>query len=109
MSFTISSKVPAIKLVYSVATIKAASRLREALCKLAEQDRQRLLVLMGKDAPDCADLTMYLFETNGDVRLESLVDKPTSAKLFCPDKLPIETAADLARYVLESYNVPIRK
>lgn len=107
MSFTIIDSVPCFKLIYTVATIKAASRLRESLCKLVKQDRQRLLVLMGGELQNCADLTIYLFETDGDVRIERLDTSVKTVKVFCPDKLPTQTALELAGYLLQQRGIAV--
>lgn len=100
MSFTIIPAVSCIKLIYSVSNIKAASRLREALCRATQNDREKLLVLMGQESHNCADLTVYIFDAREDVRIESLIDKPKTVKLFTPDKLPPNTATELAEYIL---------
>ena len=100
MSVVIIPTVPCIRLAYTISTIKAASRLREAFCKLTNNDRETLLVLMGSDFQDCADLTVFLIESTGNVRVELVDSRSTKVKLFTPDKLDPKNAQAVAQFIL---------
>lgn len=105
MRFTVIPKVLGVRIVYSVDVIKAASRLKMALRKLTDNDRNLLLIQMGDAGVDCSDVTIYLIEATKDVRIEDLRDKPNKVKLFVADSTDQETLTDIGKYILASYGI----
>lgn len=101
--------VPSVKILYDVNVIKAASRLRNAFGSITGNDREKLLIIMGDKLKVDADITVCLFETTSEVRVEDVRHQlsPTTIKVFTPDSLPSDTAKVIAKYILSVLTQPM--
>lgn len=107
VSLKIIPKVPGVRIIYDVPVLRAAAELRKALGKLTDNDRERLIIQMGPKTYNCSDVTIHIFETISQVRIEDLSTRPRHAKLFCPEKLSSDKAMEIAMYILDSYSVEV--
>lgn len=97
-SFNLITRVPTIRIIYPKELVKAASRLRDAFRTLTDNDRYRLLILMGDSVKCPADMTFYFIESSGEyVNVES----PYCNKGAMKDHIKIFTSDDVDQNVMD--------
>ena len=97
-SFNLIKRVPTIRIIYPKELVKAASRLRDAFRTLTDNDRYRLLILMGDNVKCLADMTFYFIESSGEyVNVES----PYPQTGMMKDHVKIFTSDDTSQEVMD--------
>lgn len=97
-SFNLITRVPTIRIIYPKELVKAASRLRDAFRTLTDNDRYRLLILMGDNVKCPADMTFYFIESNGEY---ANVESPYPHTGTMKDHVKIFTSDDAAQEVMD--------
>lgn len=96
--FNLITRVPTIRIIYPKELVKAASRLRDAFRALTDNDRYRLLILMGDNVKCPADMTFYFIESSGEyINVES--PYPHTGKM--KDHVKIFTSDDTTQEVMD--------
>lgn len=107
MPFKIIPKVLSIRILYDVANVVTAARIRDALGKLTNNNREVLVIQMGPRTQNCSDLDLHIFESKTEIRIEDLQGRPKHAKLFSPEKIDREVSLIIAKYILGSYGLSL--
>lgn len=107
-TFNLISRVPTVRIIYPIELVKAASRLRDAFRTLTNNDRYRLLILMGDNVKCPADMTFYFIESSGEnVCMESPhMDKDMikeHVKIFTSDNADQRVMNEIAELVLTQF------
>lgn len=100
--FTLIDAVPVLVIRYKVDVVRAASKLYDAFRKLTDNNRYKLVLVLGNNHAYTPSLAVEFIESSGsDIKIEPLSSDANIRviKIFCGDDVTQAAMDEVAEYI----------